>query len=69
MIELAPECCREKPDPEAFGAEEFARDIRRLAIDAYRALTYPDVPDADLTRLKRQSEGLLCQTQVHAQSR
>ena len=64
MIELAPGCCREKTDPDALDPEEFAREVRGLAIDAYRALTYPDVSDAELTRLKRRSEGLLRETQV-----
>jgi hypothetical protein len=64
MLELAPGCCREKTDRDALEPEEFAREVRRLAIEAYRALTYPEIPDAELTRLKRRSEGLICQTQV-----
>ena len=64
MLELSPGCCREETDPDALEPEEFAREVRRLAIDAYRALTYPAGPHAELTRLNHRSTGLLCQTRV-----
>jgi hypothetical protein len=64
MIEIAPGCCREGTAHGAFDPEGFARGVRTLAIDAYRALTFPDVAGAELTRLKRRAEGLLLQTQV-----
>jgi hypothetical protein len=64
MFELSPRCCCEPADPDAFTPERFARDVRRLAIEAYKALTYPDVPQAELDGLKGRALELVSQTQV-----
>jgi hypothetical protein len=40
-------------------AGQFARAIRRLAVDAHRALQRPDASDGELLELRRRSEVLL----------
>jgi hypothetical protein len=45
--------------PEGMDAWQFARSIRRLAVDAYRALRRPDASDDELPELRRRSEVLL----------
>jgi hypothetical protein len=45
--------------PGIIDAERFARAIRRLAVDAHRALKRPDAPDGELMELRRRFEVLL----------
>ena len=61
MIRLAKAVAFERTGADEMGPEEFAREVRRLAIDAYRGLTYPDVPPDKLARLKHRSQALLGQ--------
>jgi hypothetical protein len=58
-----PGFCAERADPEKLDPDEFARGIRRLAIETYRALNRPDTPVEELTTLNRQFEALLNQSQ------
>jgi hypothetical protein len=44
---------------EGMDAGQFAWAIRRLAVDARRALRYPEASDVELLELQRRSEGLL----------
>jgi hypothetical protein len=64
MSQLSLRSCCERADSDAFTPEEFAREVRRLAIDAYRALTYPDVQRAELDALKGRASDLVSLTQV-----
>jgi hypothetical protein len=61
MIRLANTVAFERSGAHEMEPEEFAREVRRLAVDAYRGLTYPDVPRDVLARLKRRSQVLLDQ--------
>ena len=45
--------------PEGMDAEQFAWAIRRLAVDAHRALQRPDALDGELLELRSRSEVLL----------
>jgi hypothetical protein len=45
--------------PAGMDAEQFAWAIRRLAVDAHRALQRPDATDGELLALRRRSEVLL----------
>jgi hypothetical protein len=45
--------------PEGMDAAQFARAIRRLAVDAHRALRRPDASDDKLLELRGRSEVLL----------
>jgi hypothetical protein len=49
-------------------AEQFARAIRRLAVDAHRALHRPDASDGELLALRRWSEILLRAARVSRQA-
>jgi hypothetical protein len=61
MIRLASATSAERPATDKMEPAEFAREVRRLAIDAYKALTYPDVSGDELARLKHRSQALLGQ--------
>jgi hypothetical protein len=58
MIRLAKGMCAERPATGEMEPEEFAREVRRLAIDTYKGLTYPDVPGDELARLKLRANAL-----------
>jgi hypothetical protein len=45
--------------PEGMDAGQFAGAMRRLAVDAHRALRRPDASDDELLELRRRSEVLL----------
>jgi hypothetical protein len=64
MCELSLRSCCGQDDSDAFTPERFAREVRRLAIDAYKGLTYPHVPQAELDGLKRRASELFGQTEV-----
>ena len=64
MIRLAKAMGAKQTGIDEMDPAEFAREVRRLAIDAYKALTNPDFPEDGLTRLKHRSHALLCQTRV-----
>jgi hypothetical protein len=59
MIRIVPEGSCEPVDPNDRDPQDFAREVRRLAIDAYKALTYPDVADYALADLKLRSADLI----------
>jgi hypothetical protein len=64
MIRLAKAMCAERPATYEMEPEEFAGEVRRLAIDAYKGLTYPDVPRDELARLKLRSNALFRQSRA-----
>ncbi|HZW34010.1 MAG TPA: hypothetical protein VFF52_25020 [Isosphaeraceae bacterium] len=48
-----------RSQPETFDAGEFARSIRRLAIEAHEILNRPDAVTAELVELRRRLRGHL----------
>ena len=64
MTERASVGSRLPTDPDAIDPLGFARQVRRLAIDAQRTLAYSDASIEELTCLKHRSKGLLHQIQV-----
>ena len=63
MAVLASGLCSERRVPDRLEPDEFAREIRRLAIDAWRGLTRTDTSVDELTSLKCRFEDLLRQRQ------
>ena len=59
MIRLAKAMRAERPATNEMEPEEFAREVRRLAIETYKGLTYPDFPGEELARLRHRSRALL----------
>jgi hypothetical protein len=62
MAERSSQLCPARPISGRLDPDEFAREIRQLAIDVHRSLTRPDTTDDQLTGLKRRFEDLLDQT-------
>jgi hypothetical protein len=56
--------CSERRVPDRLEADEFAREIRRLAIDSWRGLTRPDPSIDELSSLKGRFDDLLDRTQA-----
>jgi hypothetical protein len=62
MAERTSQFCPARRIAGRLDSDEFAREIRQLAIDLHRSLTRPDTTIDQLTGLKRRFEELLDQT-------
>src|SRR5262249_48306511 len=48
-----------RSEPASLDAEELAREIRRLAVEAHRSLSRPEARTGELTELRRRFQELL----------
>jgi hypothetical protein len=62
MAERTSQFCQARRIVGRLDSDEFAREIRQLAIDLHRSLTRPDTTIDQLAGLKRRFEDLLDQT-------